>query len=368
MEETRRRTLHGRRRGKKLRVGQQSLLDTLLPRLALALPAEPHKIDLAKAVRRPLAARWRVAGDRLRRGRASGLAGRAASRCRPDRLRALPQRRRQVPGAYRAHGRRATSGCSPTMPAWSWRRCPTARSAASSCCFPTPGPRRGITSAASCSARPWTGWPSSWSRVRSCRLATDDPSYLPWMVEHACTHPAFEWLAEGPADWRGRPADWPATRYEKKQLAGTPTFLRFRRRVDRPARPEQHQDCRGDRLQHQANHQRAAIVARQVVQHAQDLRTYRRDQLIDRNVEAHGAGEVAARKLLLHDQAGQGDQVADAEAEQDAADIETRDRRRRTARSSTRPARTARRLTRRGDRPCRSPGRSPAGRSGPRPT
>ena len=48
MEETRRRTLHGRRRGKKLRVGQQSLLDTLLPRLALALPAEPHKIDLAK--------------------------------------------------------------------------------------------------------------------------------------------------------------------------------------------------------------------------------------------------------------------------------------------------------------------------------
>ena len=48
MEETRRRTLHGRRRGKKLRVGQQSLLDTLLPRLALALPAEPQKIDLAK--------------------------------------------------------------------------------------------------------------------------------------------------------------------------------------------------------------------------------------------------------------------------------------------------------------------------------
>ena len=59
MEEARRRTLHGRRRGKKLRAGQQSLLDTLLPRLAVALPAEPssrrkrrrrerHKIDLAQ--------------------------------------------------------------------------------------------------------------------------------------------------------------------------------------------------------------------------------------------------------------------------------------------------------------------------------
>ena len=34
------------------------------------------------------------------------------------------------------------------------------------------------------------------------RLATDDPSYLPWMIEHACRHPAFEWLAERPSDWR----------------------------------------------------------------------------------------------------------------------------------------------------------------------
>ena len=49
MDEARRRTLHGRRRGKKLRAGQQSLLDTLLPRLLLALPAEPAKIDLAQA-------------------------------------------------------------------------------------------------------------------------------------------------------------------------------------------------------------------------------------------------------------------------------------------------------------------------------
>ena len=63
------------------------------------------------------------------------------------------------------------------------------------------------------------------------RLATDDPSYLPWMIEHACTHAAFEWLAERPADWRGRPADWPPTRYEQKMLAGhQPAFLRFRRR------------------------------------------------------------------------------------------------------------------------------------------
>jgi tRNA (guanine-N7-)-methyltransferase len=63
------------------------------------------------------------------------------------------------------------------------------------------------------------------------RLATDDPSYLPWMVEHACIHPAFDWLADQPADWRSRPADWPPTRYEQKMLAGhKPVFLRLRRR------------------------------------------------------------------------------------------------------------------------------------------
>ena len=63
------------------------------------------------------------------------------------------------------------------------------------------------------------------------RLATDDPSYQSWMLEHATTHPAFAWTARRPGDWRERPADWPATRYEEKaRKAGrTPAFLRFQR-------------------------------------------------------------------------------------------------------------------------------------------
>jgi len=64
------------------------------------------------------------------------------------------------------------------------------------------------------------------------RLATDDADYLCWMLERATAHPAFEWLARGPRDWRARPADWPPTRYEQKALAAgrKPAFLRFRRR------------------------------------------------------------------------------------------------------------------------------------------
>jgi tRNA (guanine-N7-)-methyltransferase len=64
------------------------------------------------------------------------------------------------------------------------------------------------------------------------RLATDDADYLRWMLERATQHADFEWLARRPEDWRERPADWPATRYEQKALAAgrTPAFLRFRRR------------------------------------------------------------------------------------------------------------------------------------------
>jgi|HubBroStandDraft_6_1064221.scaffolds.fasta_scaffold418408_2 tRNA (guanine-N7-)-methyltransferase len=67
------------------------------------------------------------------------------------------------------------------------------------------------------------------------RLATDDPSYLSWMLECVTNHPAFCWTARRPADWRERPADWPATRYEEKaRKAGrAPSFLRFVRRPRR---------------------------------------------------------------------------------------------------------------------------------------
>jgi tRNA (guanine-N7-)-methyltransferase len=64
------------------------------------------------------------------------------------------------------------------------------------------------------------------------RLATDDIDYLSWMLDHVTRHPAFAWLARRPADWRERPADWPATRYEAKARAAgrAPFFLRIARR------------------------------------------------------------------------------------------------------------------------------------------
>ena len=70
------------------------------------------------------------------------------------------------------------------------------------------------------------------TRGAELRLATDDTDYLCWMLERVTRHRAFEWLAQRAADWRGRPVDWPATRYEEKaRNAGRrASFLRFGRR------------------------------------------------------------------------------------------------------------------------------------------
>jgi tRNA (guanine-N7-)-methyltransferase len=66
------------------------------------------------------------------------------------------------------------------------------------------------------------------------RLATDDADYARWMLEAVLAEKRFAWLAERAADWRERPPDWPATRYEEKARAAgrAPVFLRFERVTD----------------------------------------------------------------------------------------------------------------------------------------
>ena len=63
------------------------------------------------------------------------------------------------------------------------------------------------------------------------RIATDDPVYLRWALAALTAHDEFRWIAEKAADWRVRPADQPATRYEEKARAKgvMPVFLVFER-------------------------------------------------------------------------------------------------------------------------------------------
>src|SRR5260370_35695321 len=229
MEDARRRTLHGRRRGKKLRAGQQSLLDTLLPRLLLALPADASRIDLAQAFggSLPTDGIWLEVGF----GAGEHLVWQAE----------------QHPGV-------GLIGFEPYMNGVAKCLAHIERSGATNIRLFTQDARLVMAALPPRSlGRACALFPDPWPKPRhhkrrlvqrenldiladlmiagaELRLATDDPSYLPWMVEHACTHPAFEWLAERPADWRGRPADWPGTPYEKKMLPANPTFFGLGRR------------------------------------------------------------------------------------------------------------------------------------------
>ena len=64
------------------------------------------------------------------------------------------------------------------------------------------------------------------------RVASDHPVYVRWTLLHGTKHPAFHWAAIGPEDWRTRPTDSAATRYEEKALkeGRPPAYLTFRRR------------------------------------------------------------------------------------------------------------------------------------------
>jgi tRNA (guanine-N7-)-methyltransferase len=64
------------------------------------------------------------------------------------------------------------------------------------------------------------------------RFATDHQGYVRWALSHLIAHPAFQWQARGPRDWRQPPPDWAETRYqEKARRQGRSTvYLDFRRR------------------------------------------------------------------------------------------------------------------------------------------
>lgn len=63
------------------------------------------------------------------------------------------------------------------------------------------------------------------------RVATDIPDYVRQTLEEV-PKAGFDWLAEGPADWRQPWGDWISTRYEQKALreGRVPHYLTFRRR------------------------------------------------------------------------------------------------------------------------------------------
>jgi tRNA (guanine-N7-)-methyltransferase len=223
-----RRILYGRRRGRRLRTGQRHLVETLLPRLAIDLASAPDLIAPAGLFEDAPREVWLEigfgAGEHLavqaRANPGIGLIG-----CEPY-LNGVVR----LLTAIEAEGRRNIRILRDDA------RLLVARLAAASIgrvfiLFPDPWPKARHHKRRMVSPAMLAGLARVMAAGAELRIATDDGGYLAAIVTLMHADGNFEWLARRPDDWRRRPADWPATRYEEKALAAgrRPAFLRYRR-------------------------------------------------------------------------------------------------------------------------------------------
>lgn len=224
----RQRLVYGRRRGRKLRPGQQELRDRLLPALRFDLP-EARAFAPTALFPRPVEAVWLEVGF----GAGEHLAAQAAAHpalgfigCEVFEngvVKLLGEVKRRDLDNIRLFLDDARLLIAAL---------PEASLARAFILFPDPWPKQRHHKRRIVAPAVLDALSHALRDDAELRLATDDRDYLRWMLAHVTGHPAFEWLARGPADWRERPADWPPTRYEQKAIAAgrKPAFLRFRRR------------------------------------------------------------------------------------------------------------------------------------------
>ncbi|NNG03454.1 MAG: tRNA (guanosine(46)-N7)-methyltransferase TrmB [Inquilinus sp.] len=223
--------LHGRRRGRRLRPGRQRLIEERLPALAPALPPTGRHLDPATLFDRPIADLWLEIGF----GSGEHLAWQAAHHsgigmigCEPfvNGTAALLDRiERDGLDNIRIHpddGRPLIDA----LPAESVGRC--------FILFPDPWPKRRHRLRRFVRPDNLDALARVLKDRAALRLASDDPRQIDWMLLQLRRHPAFRWTVRRAADWRGRPDDWPRTRYEAKALRGQPVYLTFERRRRKP--------------------------------------------------------------------------------------------------------------------------------------
>ncbi|MGH6894073.1 MAG: tRNA (guanine(46)-N(7))-methyltransferase TrmB [Dongiaceae bacterium] len=222
------RRFFGRRKGRRLRRGQQALIDTLLPRLAIALPEsgrlDPHALFPGAPDRI-----WLEIGcgggehlaEQARTHPAVGLIG-----CEVF-LNGIAALLTQVSalglGNVRIHPEDARDLLD-ALPDASLDRV--------FLLFPDPWPKRRHADRRFIQPSNLDLLARLMKSGAEFRIASDDPTYIGWALAHLVRHPGFAWTAERPGDWRSRTPDWPATRYEAKALreGRRPVFLRFLRR------------------------------------------------------------------------------------------------------------------------------------------
>jgi len=219
---------HGRRRGRKLRPGQERLLETYLPQLQVPVPQDGTVVDPADWFAPDVCEVWLEigfgAGEHLawQAARHPGIGILGAEPYLNGVARLLSEIDGERPGNVRIHA----DDVRPLLP-----RFADASLARVFILFPDPWPKLRHHRRRLINAQLLDMLARLMRDGAELRVATDDQDYLVWILRHLQAHPDFAWIATRADDWRHRPADWPDTRYEDKNRSGGPgpTFLRYLR-------------------------------------------------------------------------------------------------------------------------------------------
>lgn len=217
----------GRRSGKPLRRTALGLIESLLPRLAIAIPTPGQRLDPVALFPEPVRAVWLEVGF----GGGEHLAELAA--LHPDIGMIGSEVFRNGIASLLGHVERrdlANVRLFPEDVRLLLPALPEASLERAFVLFPDPWPKARHAERRFVNPDNLDQLARLLSDGGELRVASDDPIYVAWAAERLEEHPAFVKL-QVTTERAALPADWPATRYEIKCLAGRqPTFFRYTRR------------------------------------------------------------------------------------------------------------------------------------------
>jgi len=222
------RAFYGRRKGKRLRAGQEQRLSALLPSLRLALPPAGAHLDPPSLFPVPVDEVWLEIGF----GGGEHLAAQAAAHPRTGIIGAEPfvngvvKLLRAVDEADLRNVRIWDEDATALLAAL-----PDASLARVYLLYPDPWPKRRQRKRRFVSDASLAEIARVLKPGGLFRFASDIDDYAGWTLVRAARCPDLDWTAGTASDWTQPWADWPGTRYEAKALAAgrPPSYLEFRR-------------------------------------------------------------------------------------------------------------------------------------------
>ena len=222
------RAFYGRRKGKRLRAGQEQRLVELLPVLRLTLPPPGAFIDPQALFPVPTDEVWLEIGF----GGGEHLAAQATRNPRTGIIGAEPF----VNGVVKLL-RAVDDGALRNVRVWDedatalLAALPDASLTRVYLLYPDPWPKRRQRKRRFVSDASLAEIARVLKPGGLFRFASDIDDYAGWTLVRAARCPQLAWTAEAAPDWTRAWADWPGTRYEAKALAAgrPPSYLEFRR-------------------------------------------------------------------------------------------------------------------------------------------